>query len=222
LFDMENEVKTLRKVDHNFAIRVSIKSKVSTVVREYLGTSLDDTLYKKPHKSTIDICKIKMEQAVKQQETKYTITSSDMAELQEFDQKRTLFKTVTKTKSFNKNTKHKTLYHALMESILEDEDSMDKGVAVKSKRKPDDVDRNEVPPVGPDQGLKRKKTSKDIKSSKKAKQLEPPKAPPKSTGKSIQEEETVFNVGLNLLLILIIFLLLAFGVNAAGKTKGKH
>nr|GEW08770.1 hypothetical protein [Tanacetum cinerariifolium] len=114
---------TLRKVDHNSAIRASIKSEVLTVVREYLGTSLDDTLHK---------------------------------------------------------------------SILKDEDSMDKGVADKSKRKPDDVDRDEVPPIGPDQGLKRKKTSKDIESSKKAKQLEPPKAPPKSTGNSVQAEETVF------------------------------
>ncbi|GJY18355.1 hypothetical protein Tco_0389846 [Tanacetum coccineum] len=67
-----------------------------------------------------------MEQAGKQQETKYTITSSDMMELQEFDQKRTLFETMTKTKSFNKNTKHKALYHALMDSFLEDEDAMDK------------------------------------------------------------------------------------------------
>nr|GEU84965.1 hypothetical protein [Tanacetum cinerariifolium] len=80
-----------------------------------------------------------MEQAGKQQETKYTIISSDMDKLQEFDQKRTLFETMTETNSFNKNTKHKALYHALMESILEDEDAIDKGVADKSKkRKPDD------------------------------------------------------------------------------------
>nr|GEV98134.1 hypothetical protein [Tanacetum cinerariifolium] len=51
-------------------------------------------------------------------------------------------------------------------SIIEDEDAMDKGVANKSKkRKPDDADRDEGPPVGPDQGLKRKKTSKDAKPS---------------------------------------------------------
>nr|GEU73297.1 hypothetical protein [Tanacetum cinerariifolium] len=72
-----------------------------------------------------------MKQAQKQQETKYTITSFDTAELQEYDQKRTLFETMTKTKSFNKNTKHKDLYHALMESILEDEDGMDKGPVYK-------------------------------------------------------------------------------------------
>ncbi|GKC37064.1 hypothetical protein Tco_1049448, partial [Tanacetum coccineum] len=35
------------------------------------------------------------------------------------------------------------------------------------KRKPDDVDRDEDPPTRPDQGLKRRKTSKDDESSKK-------------------------------------------------------
>nr|GFC99184.1 reverse transcriptase domain-containing protein [Tanacetum cinerariifolium] len=40
----------------------------------------------------------------------------------------------------------------------------------------------------------------------------------------LHQLNTFYNafVGLNLLLILIIFLLLAFGVDAAEKTKGKH
>nr|GEU54000.1 hypothetical protein [Tanacetum cinerariifolium] len=77
--------------------------------------------------------------------------------------KMNLFETMTKTKSFERNSKHKALYHAIIESILEDEDAMDKGVADKlKKRKPDD-DRDEGPPVGPDQGLKRKKIGKETK-----------------------------------------------------------
>ncbi|GJY14732.1 hypothetical protein Tco_0385154 [Tanacetum coccineum] len=80
---------------------------------------------------------------------------------------------MTKAKSFNKNTKHKALYHALIESILEDNDVMDKGVADKSmKRNPGDVDRYEDPPAGSNQGLKRKKTSKDTKPSKNDKSIE--------------------------------------------------
>nr|GEZ24251.1 integrase, catalytic region, zinc finger, CCHC-type, peptidase aspartic, catalytic [Tanacetum cinerariifolium] len=86
---------------------------------------------------------------------------------------------MTKTKSFNKNTKHKALYHDLMESILECEDAMDKGVANKSKkRKPDDANRDEGPPAGSNQGLKRKKIVKDVEPSKKAKSTKPPKSPP--------------------------------------------
>ncbi|GKA48291.1 hypothetical protein Tco_0741249 [Tanacetum coccineum] len=61
------------------------------------------------------------------QESKDTITSSDTVALKEFDQITTLFNTITKSNSFNKIPKHIALYHALMESILEDEDAMDKG-----------------------------------------------------------------------------------------------
>ncbi|GJY08128.1 hypothetical protein Tco_0375182 [Tanacetum coccineum] len=115
-----------------------------------------------------------MEQAGKQQETKYTITSSDKVALKEFDQKRTLFETMTKSKSFDRNPKHQALYHALMESILKDEDAMDKGV----------VD---------------KKTSKDAEPSKKVKSTDTSegttKSQPKSTGKFAQSKEIVFEAG---------------------------
>ncbi|GJR14938.1 hypothetical protein Tco_0797590 [Tanacetum coccineum] len=46
LSDLENKVKTLRNVDHSSTIRAAIKSEVSTVVKEYIGKSLDDTLHK--------------------------------------------------------------------------------------------------------------------------------------------------------------------------------
>nr|GEW66904.1 hypothetical protein [Tanacetum cinerariifolium] len=171
VLNLEKEVKELKNIDHSSALRATIKYEVLTAVKEYLGTSMDYALYKvlqrhtadlskehsipadvveklkqqdKPQKSAKDIRKVKMEQAAKQQETKYTITSSDTA--------------------------HRALYHALIESILEDKDAIDKGVADKSKkRKPDDADRDEGLPAGPDQRLKRKKTSKETEPSKKAK-----------------------------------------------------
>ncbi|GJR33604.1 hypothetical protein Tco_1209288 [Tanacetum coccineum] len=83
--DLEKEVKTLKNVDYSSAIRSAIRSKVSTVVKEYLGTNLDDTLYKKPQKSVADIHKIKIEHAAKQQESQYTSKSSNKAALKEFD-----------------------------------------------------------------------------------------------------------------------------------------
>ncbi|GJW08040.1 hypothetical protein Tco_1570463 [Tanacetum coccineum] len=94
LSDVENEVKTLKNVDHISAIRAAVMSEVLIVVKEYLGTSLDDALHKalqrhtaelvkehyvptdvidvlqqqpKPQKSVADILNIKMEQAGKQQ-----------------------------------------------------------------------------------------------------------------------------------------------------------
>ncbi|GJU88357.1 hypothetical protein Tco_1300780 [Tanacetum coccineum] len=111
-----------------------------------------------------------MEHARKQKAPKETITSSDTTTLAEFDQKTTLFETMTKSKAFNKSLKQRALYHALMELILEDEDAMDEGFADKlKKRKPDDADKYEGPSARSDRGLKRQKTSKDTEQSKKAK-----------------------------------------------------
>ncbi|GJX22032.1 hypothetical protein Tco_0226477 [Tanacetum coccineum] len=109
-----------------------------------------------------------MERARKQQVPKDTISSSDTVALEEFDQKTTLFKTMTKSKSFTKSPKQRALYHALMESIMEDEDAMDEGVANKvQKRKPYDADKDEGPSPGSDRGLKRQRISKGTETSKK-------------------------------------------------------
>ncbi|GJR33413.1 hypothetical protein Tco_1109645 [Tanacetum coccineum] len=143
--NLEKDVKELKTVDHSTSLLSTIKSEVLNAIKEYLGTSLDDALYKRlrqqyvPDKSTEDIRKIKMEHARKQQEPKETITSSDTTTLEEFDQKTTFFEVMTKSKSFNKSPKQRALYHDLMESILEDENVMDKDVADKlKKRKQDD------------------------------------------------------------------------------------
>ncbi|GJT20153.1 hypothetical protein Tco_0878859 [Tanacetum coccineum] len=83
------------------------------------------------------------------------------------------------------------------QSIIKDENAMDKGVVDQlKKRKLDDAEKNEGPFVGSDRGLKRQKTSKDTEPSKKAKSTETSKGTSKSqlysTGKSVQAEETVF------------------------------
>nr|GEX23378.1 hypothetical protein [Tanacetum cinerariifolium] len=103
------------------------------------------------------------------------------------------------SKSFNNHPKHMALYHALMESILVDEDAMNQGVIDKQKkRKPADEDRDKDPLVRPDQGLKRRKTSKDAKPSKRSQSTGSSKGntssqpKPKSTGKSVHVEETVY------------------------------
>ncbi|GJW78433.1 putative reverse transcriptase domain-containing protein [Tanacetum coccineum] len=139
------------------------------------------------------------EQSVPADVVEYTITSSDKAALNEFDQKQALFETMTTSKSFNKHPKHKALYHALMESILADEDAMDQGVAdEQKKRKPANDDRDEDPPDRPDQGLKRRKTSKDAEPSKRSKSTgsskgnTPSQPKSKCIGKSVYAEETIY------------------------------
>ncbi|GJZ11499.1 hypothetical protein Tco_0546258 [Tanacetum coccineum] len=63
----------------------------------------------------------------------------------------------------------------------------------------EDKHKDEDPPAGPDQGLKRRKTSKNVEPSKGSKSKESKsssskgtKSQPKSFGKSAQEEESVF------------------------------
>nr|GEW69695.1 retrovirus-related Pol polyprotein from transposon TNT 1-94 [Tanacetum cinerariifolium] len=121
--DLKKDVKELKIVDNSTIVILTIKYEVTNDVKEYIESSLEDALY--------------------QQVPKETITSSDTATLEEFDQKTTLFNTITKSNSFNKTPKHRALYHALMESVLEDEDAMDKHVADELKKsKPDDTDKD--------------------------------------------------------------------------------
>ncbi|GKA67843.1 hypothetical protein Tco_0767760 [Tanacetum coccineum] len=74
------------------------------------------------------------------------------------------------SKSFNKHPANKNLYHALIESLIADENDMDQGV--------------------------KRKTSKDAELPKKPKSTGSSKSnttsQPKSTGKSVQAEETIF------------------------------
>ncbi|GKE30232.1 hypothetical protein Tco_1445616 [Tanacetum coccineum] len=88
-----------------------------------------------------------MEHATKQQESQYTLKSSNNAALKEFDQKRALFETMTASKSFNKHPKYKALYHALMESILMDEDVMDQATEMPPNQGDDMDTNNEQPKV---------------------------------------------------------------------------
>ncbi|GJV51360.1 hypothetical protein Tco_1447101 [Tanacetum coccineum] len=105
-------------------------------------------------------------------------------------------------KSFNRNPANHRLYHALIEALIEDENTMDKGVTdtVKDhKRKHDDDedDDDEDPPAGPNQGkkTKRRRTKESGSSKKPSSTKETPKGktPTKGfkTGKSALAKEPV-------------------------------
>ncbi|GKB77870.1 hypothetical protein Tco_0944765, partial [Tanacetum coccineum] len=66
-----------------------------------------------------------MEQAERQKMLKYTIMTIYKATLKEYDKKSTLYQTVHKNKSLNRNHANHKLYHAFMEALIEDENSMD-------------------------------------------------------------------------------------------------
>ncbi|GJR35461.1 hypothetical protein Tco_1211145 [Tanacetum coccineum] len=104
-------------------------------------------------------------------------------------------------KSFNRNHANHRLYHALKEALIEDENTMDKGVTDTMndhKRKHDDEDDDdEDHPAGPNQGKKTKRRrTKESESSKKpssTKETSKGKTPTKGskTGKSASTKEPV-------------------------------
>ncbi|GJW99726.1 hypothetical protein Tco_0183640 [Tanacetum coccineum] len=103
-----------------------------------------------------------------------------------------------KSKSYEKHPTHQALYDALVQSLIMDEDDIEKAKIVEpltqKKRRHDDKDQD--PPARPDQGLKKRKTNKDVEPSKKPKSTGSSKGTSqsqlKSNGKSVQAEETVF------------------------------
>ncbi|GJV80808.1 hypothetical protein Tco_1516678 [Tanacetum coccineum] len=82
-----------------------------------------------------------------------TIKSTNKAALKEYDLKSALYQTMHANKSFNRNPANHRLYHALMEALTKDENTMDKGVADtiqdhKRKHDDDEDDDDEDPQPG--------------------------------------------------------------------------
>ncbi|GKC81954.1 hypothetical protein Tco_1137671 [Tanacetum coccineum] len=164
---LEQDMSKVKETDHSAATLASIKSQVPTVVDKYLGTKLDDALLR--------------------QESTYTIRSTDTVALENFDLKSALFKHMQKNRIANRNPANYHLYHALMETLIADEDAMDKEVKdmVKyHKRKhdsDDDEDDDEGPSAGSNQGKSTKRRRHDSGASGSAQP--PPKDDEKSSKK---------------------------------------
>nr|GEU90119.1 hypothetical protein [Tanacetum cinerariifolium] len=152
---LEKDVFELKKIDHSTKALATLKSQVSMVLEQYLGSKIGDDLQKtltikleqEYKKSASKILKNKKEQAEKQKMPKYTIKFIDKVTLKEYDQKSTLYQTMHENKSFNKNHANHRLYHALMEAWIEDENAMDKGVVdtvMDHKRKHDNNDDEDL------------------------------------------------------------------------------
>ncbi|GJW48656.1 hypothetical protein Tco_0080302 [Tanacetum coccineum] len=105
-----------------------------------------------------------------------------------------------KSKSYRAAQEHRDLYDALVKSYMLDKDLFESyGKSYSLKRDHEDKDKDEDPPAGSDKWLKRKKTSKDAEPSKSSKSKESKsssskgtKSQPKSSSKSVQAEESVF------------------------------
>nr|GEV50630.1 reverse transcriptase domain-containing protein [Tanacetum cinerariifolium] len=200
--DSRKDVSKLKKIDLSIEGLGALKTQAPSVVDNYHESKTRTVdLQQESKTSTLEILKIKKEQAEKQKMMKFTIKSTHKAALKVFDQKITLYQTMYANKSFNKNPTNHRLYHALIEALIEDENAIYKGVAdiIKDhQRKHDDDDEDDKdPPAGPNQGKKTKRRrTKDSESSKKpstTKETPKGKAPSKGskTSKSASAMELV-------------------------------
>ncbi|GKD41524.1 hypothetical protein Tco_1261731 [Tanacetum coccineum] len=126
-------------------------------------------------------------------------TYEEAASLTEFELKKILLDKIQKSKSYRGAQEHNDLYDALVKSYKLDKDLFKSyGKVYSLKRDQEDKDKNEDPPAGSDQGLKKQKTSKDAEPSIGSKPKESKscsskgsRSQPKSSGKSTQTEEPV-------------------------------
>ncbi|GJR74237.1 hypothetical protein Tco_0086602 [Tanacetum coccineum] len=129
-----------------------------------------------------------------------TSTYEAAASLTEFELKKILLDKIQKSKSYQAAPEHRKLYDALVKSYKFDKDLFESyGNTYSLKRDRDDKDKDEDPRAGSNQGLKKRKTSKDVELPKGFKSKESKsssskgtKSQPKSSGKSVQAEETMF------------------------------
>ncbi|GJT31726.1 hypothetical protein Tco_0922145 [Tanacetum coccineum] len=123
-------------------------------------------------KDAPDFGKNKQEKAAKQSMLKYSTKPFDEASLKEYDQKDKLIKLMMKSKPYNTHPAHMKLYDALMDSLLVDENDMDKQLddqPSQMKRRHDDHD----PSADADKETKkRRRKDSDASSSKKSKDKE--------------------------------------------------
>ncbi|GKD66294.1 hypothetical protein Tco_1308402, partial [Tanacetum coccineum] len=83
---------------------------------------------------------------------KHSTTQFDQAADDEYVQKDILFKMMMASKSYEKHPAHKALYDALIQSLLVDENDMDRLVVDPlSKKKRRHEDKDQDPPAGSDQ-----------------------------------------------------------------------
>ncbi|GKE07171.1 hypothetical protein Tco_1399189, partial [Tanacetum coccineum] len=92
------------------------------------------------------------------------------ASLTEFKLKKILLDKLEKSKPYRAAEAHRNLYDALVKSYQLEKNLFDSyGKAYSIKRSREDKDKDEDPPAGPDQGLKKRKTSKDAEPPRSSK-----------------------------------------------------
>ncbi|GJU42175.1 hypothetical protein Tco_1195132 [Tanacetum coccineum] len=217
---LEREISQVKQVDHSAQIPAQIpaivdehlnkyidiiEKSVKEIIKDEVKSQLPQILPKEISdfatlviQSTINesLENVILDKSSSQPQSTYEAASS----LTEFELKKILLDKLDKGKLYRVAKQHSDLYDALVKSYQLDKDLFDSyGKVYSLKRVRDDKDKDEDPPAGSDQGLKKRKTRKDVEPSRGSKSKESKsssskgsKSQSKSSAKSAQADELVF------------------------------
>ncbi|GJT30425.1 hypothetical protein Tco_0910700 [Tanacetum coccineum] len=191
---LETELSQLKQADQSAQLLKSVKSQLLTMVDDLLSIRIRYATRTSLESYTKDFKK----KAQEERKLYIDVVEKSLKDIIEVEVKSLLPQILPKKVNRIKLLKKRNLYDALIKSYQFDKDLFDSyGKAYSLKRSREDKDKDEDPPAGPDQVLK--KTSKDVEPSRGSKSKESKlssskrsKSQPKSSGKSAQEEELVF------------------------------
>ncbi|GJW53393.1 hypothetical protein Tco_0097478 [Tanacetum coccineum] len=185
---LEQELSQVKQVDHSVQILAQfpiLPKEISDFATPVIQRTINESL-----KNAV------LDKSSSQPQSTYEAATS----LTELELKKILLDKLEKSKSYRATEQHRDLYDTLVKSYQLDKDLFDSyGKVYSLKRGHEDKDKDEDPPAGSGQGLKKRKMSKDAKPPKGSKSKESKsssskgsKSQSKSFGKFAQAEEPVF------------------------------
>ncbi|GJU36926.1 hypothetical protein Tco_1185280 [Tanacetum coccineum] len=172
----------------------SLDSNVKRIIKEQVKAQTSKIMTKVEKYVTETLGAEVLVRSTNQPQTSYAVASS----LSELELKKILMDKMEENNSIDRSDVQKNLYRALLEAYNSDKDLLSSyGEVVTLKRGRDDQDKDEEPFAGSNRGSKRQRSGKEESSKeatqKKSKSTSSSKgmtrSPPKSSGKSVQEEE---------------------------------
>ncbi|GJS85617.1 hypothetical protein Tco_0752158 [Tanacetum coccineum] len=182
---LERDLSQLKQVDYSAQLLETIKSQIPAMKAQGEKKRYIDIVKKSVKDIIKDEVKSKLPRILPKEVSDYAtlVIQSTITESLEN----------VKSKSYRSAQEHRELYDGLVKSYKIDKDLFESyGKAYSLKRDRRDKDKDEDPPAGSDQGLKRKKTSKDAEPSKGSKSKESKSSSSKGTNKIAKAKKPPF------------------------------
>ncbi|GJS83110.1 hypothetical protein Tco_0749651 [Tanacetum coccineum] len=175
-------------------IKEQVKDQLPQILPQEVSNFAPPVIKKLFHKTRDEVT---LEKASSQPQSTYEAAST----LTEFELKKILLDKMKIRESYLTAPEHRECYNGLKKSYALDQDFFYSYDVYTLKRDRKDKDKDEDPSAGSDQGLKRRKTSKDADPTTEPKKKDSTsgtykgtKSQPRSSRKSVQSEEPVFEV----------------------------